>query len=149
MPERRSWTDEEIEEFFLGSDDPTVRDLFLFVKQHSFGGQFQSSDPKVLATLNFYVRVRLLSGTAGPRVALEHRGGESKVRLYLNWERKYSVPEGAPAAYREDLKELFGGAIDVSVPEPSVPLVVLRGKLEAFQRIFLKFRDAVESAASE
>ena len=147
MSEPRDRTDEESERVFLESDDPTVRDLFLFVKQHSFDGQFQSGAVKALATFNFYVRVRLVNGTVGPRVALEYRGGESKVRLFLNWERKYLVPESALAAYREDLKELLGGAVDLSMPEPGVPLDVLRDKLDAFERVFLTFRDAVESAA--
>lgn len=147
MLEPRDLTDEEIEQVFLGSDDPTVRDLFLFVKQHTFDGQFQSGAAKAQATFNFYMRVRLVSGTVGPRVALEYRAGESKVRLYLNWERKYLVPESALTAYREDLGELFGGSVYLSVPEPGVPLTALRDSLDAFERVFLKFRDAIESAA--
>ena len=78
MSEPRGWTDEEIEQVFLGSGDPTVRDLFLFVKQHSFDGQFQSGAAKAQATFNFYVRVRLVNGRVGPRVALEYRTGESE-----------------------------------------------------------------------
>ena len=147
MLKPRDWTDELIEQVFLESGDPTVRELFLFVKQNSFDGQFQSSAAKALATFNFYVRVRLANGRVGPRVALEYRAGESKVRLYLNWERKYLAPESELAAYREDLRELLGGAVELSVPEPGVPLDVLRDKLDAFERVFLRFRDAVESAA--
>ena len=147
MSESRDLTDEEIERVFLESDDPTVRDLFSLVKQHSFEGQFQSGAAKAQATFNFYMRVRLANGTVGPRVALEYRAGESKVRLYLNWERKYLVPESALAAYREDLGELFGGSVNLSAPEPGVPLDALRGKLDAFGRVFLKFRDAVEASA--
>ena len=42
----RSWTDQEIEDVFMGSDDPMVRDLFLFAKQEGYKGQFQSSMPR-------------------------------------------------------------------------------------------------------
>lgn len=147
MSDRRDRNDAEIERIFLESGDPTLRDLFLFVKRHSHDGQFQSDSAKVQPTFNFYMRVRLRSGAAGPRVALEYRHGESKVRLYLNWERKYLVPQDALATYREELGDLYGAAIDLSAPEPSVPLEAVAGKLDDFGRIFLRFRDACESAA--
>ena len=147
MSESRDLTDAETEQVFIESGDPTVRNLFLFVKQHSYEGQVQSEEPKAMPKLNFYVRVRLQNGGVGPRAALWHTLGEPKVYVYLNWQRKYVVPESAVAAFREELRHLFGGAIDASVPEPGVPLAALRGKLDAFERVFLKFRDAIEAAA--
>jgi len=143
----RGRMDEEFERAFLESGDPAERDLYLFVKRHSYEGQVQSEEPKATPKLNFYVRVRLQNGGVGPRAALWHTLGEPKVYVYLNWRRKYVVPESAVAAFKEELGELFGAVADVSVPEPGVPLAVLQDKLDAFERIFLKFRDAIEAAA--
>lgn len=147
MRQLRDRMDEEFEQAFVESGDPTERDLFLFVKRHSYGGQVQSEEPKAVPKLNFYVRVRLQNGGVGPRAALWHTLGQPKVYVYLNWQRKYVVPDSAVAAFREELRELFGGAVDVSVPEPGVPLAALSGKLDAFERVFLEFRDAIEAAA--
>ena len=142
----RNWTDEEIEGVFLGTDDLTVRNLFLFVKESSYGGQVQSSEPKATATFNFYVRVRRPNGKPGPNVELQYRDGWESVRLFLNW-TQYRVPESALTAYRDDLKAVFGEAIEVSVPEPGVSLRALGEKLEVFERVLLKFRDAIDPGA--
>jgi hypothetical protein len=142
------WTDQEIEELFLGSDNPTVRDLFLWTKTESNGGQFQSTSPKVSAAFNFYVRVRHQSGPEKSNAAFQYVDGQDRLKLYLNWSA-YDVPEDAMPAYRDDLAALFGDAIDVSVPEPSVPLVALQDKLNEFEALFLRFRDAIAPAAGE
>jgi hypothetical protein len=139
----RTLTGEELGEVFLSSDDPTVRALFLFVKEQSYGGQVQSHEPVTEAKFNFYVRARRLNGTAGPNVAFEHRQSWDFVRIFLNWQ-KYEVPDGALAAYQDDLKAAFGGAIDVSMREPRVPLTALADGLDAFKAAVLKFRDAME-----
>ena len=142
------WTDDEIEEVFLGSDDPTVRDLFLFAKTESNGGQFQSNTPKKSAAFNFYVRVRHQSGSEKSNAAFQYVEDTDRLKLYLNWSA-YVVPEEAMAAYRDGLAALLGEAIDVSLPEPSVSLVALGDRLEAFEEVFLGFRDAIAPAPGE
>ena len=71
--------------------------------------------------------------------------GESCVRLYINWAQD-QVPKSAVEAYREDLNEVYGDAVATSAKEPSVSLLALGKKPDAFERAFLKFRDAIESS---
>lgn len=147
MSEFRNRRDKEFEDQYLHSGDPAERDLYLFVKRHSYAGQVQSDEPKATAKLNFYVWVRVQNGSVGSRVALWHTLGEPRVYVYMNWQRKYVVPEDAVDTFRRELGELLGPAVSVSVPEPGIPLAALHGQLDAFGRVFLKFRDAIEAAA--
>jgi len=143
----KSWTNREIEEVFLGSNDPIVRDLFLFVRQESYNGQFQSSGDKVSAAFNFYVRVRRLDGSVTTNAAFQCVDGGYGLRLYLNW-GNYDVPADALASYKDGLRELFGeAAVDVSMAEPSVLPAAFDEKLDAFKSLFLEFRDAMATAA--
>ena len=98
----------------------TVRNLFQSVKQNSYGGQINSGESTVGPTLNFYIRLRLLNGRPGPRVALQYRAGNRDMRLFLNW-RKYEVPERAVDEYRDDLGAVYGGAVNTSLSEPTIP----------------------------
>jgi len=113
------------------------------VKQNSYGGQIHSGESTVAPTLNFYIRLRPLNGRPGPKVALQHRAGNRYVRLFLNW-RKYEVSERAVDEYRDDLGAVFAGAVNTSLAEPTVPLTALGERREEFERVFLKFRDAIE-----
>jgi len=144
MPQRRS--DEELIGVFRDSRDAVVPELLQFVAQESYEGQIQSGEPVTVPKFNFYIRARRLNGTVGPNVAFEYRQGWDFVRVFLNWQ-KYEVSEEALAAYRSDLKAVFGGAIDVAVPEPSVPLSALSGNLNGFEAAVLKFRDSVEAVS--
>ena len=138
----RRWSDAEIENVFGRSDDAVVRDVFQFVRRESYEGQIQSGEPAMEPKFNFYGRARRLNGTAGPNVAFDHKQSWDFVRIFLNWQ-KYEVPEGALAAYQEDLKAAFGSAVDVSMREPRVPLIALAGGLDEFKSAVLKFRDAM------
>ena len=143
-PVRRQWADRELSAIFGEHEDPVVRELYEFVRQESCGGQIQSAQPKVQPTLNFYVDVvTRADAKEGPFVALEYRHGEGRVRLYLNWKR-YRVSEAALVAYTAGLREAFEGHVNVTVPEPSVPLPLFGRYFGAFRRVFLEFRDAIE-----
>jgi len=62
-----------------------VRDLFLFVKQESYRGQFQSTGSEVPAAFSFYARVRGHCGSVSPNAAFQCVDGRDGLRLYLNW----------------------------------------------------------------
>jgi hypothetical protein len=143
----RDWTDREIEDIFLAGDEPVVRDLFLFAKQESYNGQFQSKGRKVSAAFNFYARVRRADGSESPNAVFQVVDGASYVRVYMNW-APGAFPERALAECRNDLKELFGDVAKVDSPEPTIPLAALDGKLEGFEAIVRKLRDGIETSVS-
>ena len=139
----RRWSDAEVGSAFGRSHDAVVRDLFRFVTQESYEGQTQSGHPVTVPKFNFYVRARRRNGTVEPNVAFEYRESWDFIRVFLNWQ-KYEVPDGALAAYQDDLKAALGSAIDVSMRELRVPLTALAGGLDAFKSAMLKFRDTME-----
>jgi hypothetical protein len=133
-------------EVFGDSDDSVVRDLFLFARRESYGGQIQSGEPAKVAKFNFYVRARRRNGSAGPNVLWEHREDRSYVRIFLNWQ-KYEVSEAVLASYREALGEALGGAIDLTLREPTVPLSAIGENMDGFRAAVLGFRDALARVA--
>jgi hypothetical protein len=138
----RIWSDEEIEDVFVGSDDPVVRDLFLFAKNESYEGRFQSRGRKVSPAFNFYMRVQRPDGSPGAGVVFQQVDGTGRLRVFLNW-GTYGVSADALDAFKSGLDKLLRDAIDITLPEPAVALGALEGRLEDFEELVLSFRDAV------
>jgi len=114
----RIWSDEELETLFLSSDDPVVTDLFLLAKEENFNGRFQSRNRKRSAAFNFYVPTRQADGSESAGVVAQYIDGGTLLRFFLDW-----APENIPAAaldeLKNELKALFGEAINLDTPRPA------------------------------
>ena len=135
----RNWTDQETEDVFLASDDPTVRDLFLFAKQESYGGKFQADAPRVSAAFGFYIYVRKPDGKEGPLMFFNYVDGARKLVIYV-----WPLPEAVVADYKSELKAVLGSAFDAEALEPNVPLVAIAENLEGFKDVIRRLRKRIE-----
>ena len=89
-PRKRDWTDVEIEDAMLASDDPTVHDLYRFAKTEG-SGQIQSTTPKVSATFGYYMRVRRSNGSIGEQQCFYHVSGSKNIVVFRE------VESGSPS----------------------------------------------------
>jgi len=143
----RSWTNEEIEDVFMGSDDPMVRDLFLFAKNEGYKGQFQSSGTKVSPTFGFYLAVRRPDGTVAGSQCLNFGDGGKSIGLYLsNWPES-SISDEVLAEYKRDLNALFGPSITFESRDVYVPLTALDGKLDSLKDVIRKLQKRIDAEA--
>lgn len=144
---KRSWTDQEIEEVFMASDDPTVRDLFLFAKQEGYQGQFQSSGTKVSPAFGFYLAVLRPDGSVGGSQVLNYIDGGRSIGLYLsNWP-KSAISEAVLAEYKQDLNALFGPSLTFDTRDVYVPLTALEGKLDSLKDVIRSLQKRINEDA--
>ena len=143
----RSWTNEEIEDVFMGSDDPMVRDLFLFAKNEGYKGQFQSSGTKVSPTFGFYLAVRRPDGTVAGCQCLNFGDGGKFIGLYLsNWPEA-AISDEVLAGYKRDLNALFGPSITFESRDVYVPLTALEGKLDSLKDVIRDLQKRIDAEA--
>jgi len=143
----RAWTDQEIEDVFLASDDPTVRDLFLFAKQEGYAGRIQSDAAKVSPTFGLYLHVRKPKGREGPMMFFNYVEDARKLVVTVKWPPE-SVPEAVLADYKSDLRAALGSAFDMSALEPNVPLAAIGENLEAFKDAVRKLQRRIDPSCS-
>lgn len=144
----RMWTDQEIEDVFMGSDDPTVRDLFLFAKAEGFGGRFQSDGPKVSPAFGFYLRVRRPSGTeGGSQVFNCVDDGGNAILVYLNNWPAAAVSAADLDAFKADLRALLGAAVNVDVKDVKIEMPLLADRLDAFKEIIRNMQRRIDAHA--
>jgi hypothetical protein len=141
----RMWSDQEIEDVFMASDDPTVRDLFLFAKQEGFGGRFQSDGPKVSPAFGFYLRVRRPDGSeGGSQVFNCTDDGGNAIMVYLNNWPPSAVSQDDLEAFKADLRAVFGSAVNVALKDVRIPIPLLADRLEAFKEAIRKMQRRVD-----
>jgi len=141
----RNWTNQEIEDIFMASDDPVVRDLFLFAKAEGYQGQFQSSGTKVSPAFGFYLAVPRPDGTIRGSQAVNYVDGYKAVAVYLsNWP-KASIPDAVMAAYKQDLNDLFGPSYVFDTRDVYVPLGVIEEKLEEFKDVIRTIQKGIDA----
>ncbi len=144
----RNRTDQEIAEVFLASDDPTVRDLFLFAQKEGAGGKIQSDAAKVSAAFGYYMRVRKPGGGEGPMMFFNYVDGARKLVIYVKWQPE-TVPEAVLADYKSDLAAVLGPAFRVEALEPNVPLAAIGENLEAFKGVIRKLQRRIDPEVAE
>jgi len=140
----RDWTDEEIENAFTSSDDPIARDLYLFARQYSYKGQLTAPGRKVKPSFGFYIRGYHSDGSDYTVQAFNWVEGRGFLKLYL----KATVtvaPESVSEEYKKGLIELFGKAVDLSVPEHSITITAIDEKLKEFKALILKLQRDIEA----
>jgi hypothetical protein len=142
----RTWTDQEIEDVFLASDDPTVRDLFLFAKAEGFQGRFQSGGPKVSPAFGFYLRVRRPNGTEGGSQVFNCVGdGGNAIMVYVNnWPAAAVTPEDLDA-FKADLRALCGSAVNVDLKDVRIATPLLADKVDAFKEVIRKMQRRIDA----
>ena len=128
----RIWPDEEIESLFLSSDDPVVRDLFVFAREENYNGRFQSRSRKITPAFNFYVRTRQSNGAEGAGVIAQYVDGTPVLRFFLNFGPDV-LPGDVLDEFKARLKGLFGNSANLDMPAPGVPLEVIGDSLEALK----------------
>ena len=141
----RMWSDREIEDVFVGSDDPTVRDLFLFAKQEGFNGRFQSDGPKISPAFGFYLRVRRPDGSeGGSQVFNCTDDGGNAILVYLNNWPASAVSREDLEAFKGDLRAVFGSAVNVNVKDVKIPLPLLAENVDAFKDVIRRMQGRVD-----
>jgi hypothetical protein len=146
----RMWTDQEIEDVFIGSDDPTVRDLFVFAKAEGFKGRFQSDGPKVSPAFGFYLRVRRPSGAeGGSQVFNCVDDGGNAILVYLNNWPAAAVSAEDLDAFKADLRALFGPAVNVDVKDVKIELPLLADKLDGFKEVIRRMQRRIDAHRSD
>jgi len=142
----RPWTDQEIEDVFMASDDPTVRDLFLFAKAEGFQGRFQSGGPKVSPAFGFYLRVRRPNGTdGGSQVFNCTDDGGNAILVYLNNWPAAAVSAEDIDALKADLRALLGSAVNVDVKDVKIEIPLLADKLDGFKEVIRNMQRRIDA----
>ena len=145
----RIWTDQEIEDVFMASDEPTVRDLFLFAKAEGFQGRFQSGGPKVSPAFGFYLRVRRPNGTeGGSQVFNCVDDGGNAILVYLNNWPAAAVSAEDLDAFKADLQALFGSAINVDVKDVKIEIPLLDDRLDAFKEVIRNMQRRIDASVA-
>lgn len=144
----RMWSNQEIEDVFMASDDPTVRDLFLFAKAEGFKGRFQSDGPKVSPAFGFYLRVRRPNGTdGGSQVFNCTDDGGNAILVYLNNWPAAAVSAEDIDALKADLRALLGPAVNVDVKDVKIELPLLADKLDGFKEVIRSMQRRIDAHA--
>ena len=137
---KRYWTDQEVEDAVLASDDPAVHELFRFAREEGVPGRIQSSSRRASPAFGYYVAIRKASGGIGAYQLFTWVQTRSKLSVYMSWENA-EVPPGVSKRYKDDLRAVFGAVIDR--PEPNIPLTEVGDKLEEFKAAIRRFQVAV------
>ena len=137
----RIWADEQLEQLFLSSSQPVVRDLFLLAKEVNFNGLIQWRGRKANASFNFFVPTRRGDGSLSANILARYDEHAPFLRVFLNWAPDIIRPD-ALAEFKAGLKRLFGSAIDINKAAPAVPLVLVGRRFSEFRAVLLKLRDA-------
>ena len=137
----RMWSNAEIEDVFVSSDDPVVRDLFLFAKEEGFEGRFQSGGPKISPAFGFYLRVRRPDGSAGGNQVFNCTadGGDS-IWVYVNNYPKSAVTPDDLEAFKTDLRGLLGARVEVADRDVKIPTAALADRLDGFKDVIRAFQ---------
>jgi hypothetical protein len=143
----RIWTDQEVEDAVLASDNPTVHELYRFAKEEGYGGRIQSNSPRVSAAFGFYMHVRRQDGSDGPMQFFNYVDGARKLVVYVKWLQE-TGPEAVLAEYKSDLKAALGSAFDVDALEPNVLLTAIGDNLEAFKDAVRKLQRRIDPGAA-
>jgi len=143
----RIWTDQEVEDAVLASDNPTVHELYRFAKEEGYGGRIQSNSPRVSAAFGFYMHVRRHGGSDDPMQFFNYVDGARKLVVYVKWLPE-TVPEAVLAEYKSDLKAALGSAFDVDALEPNVLLTAIGDNLEAFKDAVRKLQRRIDPGAA-
>ncbi len=142
----RDWSDVEIEEAFLTGDDPTLRDLFLFAKEHSTGGRLKSSGPRKAAGFGFYVLGLKADGTEHTTQVFNCSINYSRVVIYLNMTAPIT-PAEVFESYRQKLFSMFGSCMKSDAKEPNVPISLVGEHLEEFKQVILWLQSMLDPRA--
>ena len=137
----RVWADEALEQLFLSSPQPYVRDLFLLAKEVNFNGQIQWRGRKSNASFNIFVPTRHSDGSLSANILTRYDLDTPHLRVFLNWTPDLIRPD-ALAAFKSGLGRLVGSAADLSRAAPAVPLDAIGPRLPEFRELLLVLRDA-------
>ena len=142
----RIWTDQEIEDTILASDNPTVHELYRFAKEEGYGGRIQAAGPRVSAAFGFYMHVLRPDGRDGTLQFFNYVDGARKLVVYVKWPPE-TVPADVLAEYKSDLKAALGSAFDDHALEPNVPLAAIGDNLAAFEDAVRKLQRRIDPDA--
>ena len=138
----RFWSNQELEEAFMASDDPIIRELYVFAKQHSYRGQVMAKGRKVNASFGFYMQGFKPDRTEYALQVYNCVEGSGKVKLYLNMTR--SVAGTALfSEYSRRLRSILGDYVDIDKSEPYVDTTLLADHLEEFKKLILWLQEAI------
>ena len=142
----RKWSDQEIEDVFMASDDPTIRDLFLFAKEEGFNGKFQSDGPKVSPAFGFYLRVRRPNGVeGGSQVFNCVDDGGNAILVYLNNWPATAVTSEDLEAFKGDLRALCGPTVNVDLKDVKIATPLLADRLDAFKEVIREMQRRIDA----
>lgn len=142
----RSWSEEEIEETFMASDDPVFRELFIFAKQHSFNGRVASPGSKVSAAFGFYILGTRREGKQSPFQVYNCVQGSGRVKIYLNSVRTFTEAK-LFEEFSGKLKDLLKNQIDTNTPEPSIDTQTLSEHLDDFKDLTSWLQASIEKTS--
>jgi hypothetical protein len=142
----RDWTDAEIEDAMLSSDDPTVHELYRFAKTEG-SGQIQSTTPKVSATFGYYMRVRRSNGSIGDQQCFYHVSGSKNTVVFVKWS-PVTVPPDVLEEFKQALGGVLGPAFSPKSDEANIPLTAVASDLEAFKQVIRRLQQRVDPGSS-
>ena len=145
-PRKRDWTDMEIEDAMLASDDPTVHDLYRFAKTEG-SGQIQSTTPKVSATFGYYMRVRRSNGAIGEQQCFYHVSGSKNIVVFVKWS-PVTVPRDVLDEFKQALGRVLGPAFSPKSDEANIPLTAVANDLEAFKQVIRQLQQRVDPGSA-
>jgi hypothetical protein len=128
----RIWTEAETAAALDASDDPVLKDLYLFAKSHSDDGQVVTEGLKQNASFGLHVRTSRGSNTSRRLCIFSCPVQWRTVWLYL---RAIETVFGNEIAFefRRRISELFGADIDMSKNAPGITTAQLADRLEQFK----------------
>jgi len=140
-PDARTWTAEETETEFRKNCPPVTVDLLEFVKQHSHGGEFMTSNKKQNAAFGFYVQGK-------------YKGRTKRLAIFTCvacWDAIYiqllsADPIATPetrASFHDRLRAIFGDAADVEKRQMPISLKLMAAHVDEFKELMLWFKEQV------
>ncbi len=138
----RSWDSQELEDAFMTTDDPVVRELFVFAKQYSYHGQVMAKGRKVKASFGFYMQGFKPDGTAYALQVYNCIEGDGRVKLYLNMTRSIAGTD-LFSEYSQRLRFLFEDYVDIDKLEPYIDTALLADHLDEFKELILWLQKSI------
>lgn len=130
----RIWTEEETAAKVESSDDPVLKDLFLFAKAHSDDGQVVTQGLKQNANFGLHLRSSQRSASAPARCIFSCTVPWHNVTVFLGTINSMFAEE-IVVEFRQRLQGGFGSDFDMSKSMPGITTARLKDRLEDFKSI--------------
>jgi len=142
----RKWTPDEIAEVFERDGTEVQKKLLVFCKQNGLDGRFSSHGLKKNAAYGLVVPI-FRNGLPHSLMAFTAGLNWDGIWCYMRFKDDGCLGELLNDDYVEKLTTAFGGEVDFSAKEPSIPWSLVEKNYDAFCDVLLWLKNTLESRA--